>query len=522
MSLTQEEKELLYNLTEKITGTCQTGSARREVITSNILKRMIELGFGSLSEYLEVVDARDDEWNRFLSAITIHTTFWFREQPHFNYLGELLEVFHKKKSGRKFRFWSAACSTGEELFSVGLCLESFRRAHPGFNYEMIGTDIDPLSVAQAKKAIYPKRSMRNIPANFHHLLLFGSGATDGLFAIHKDIRSRTKVFTLNLDGSFELLEGQDFDVIFCRNVFIYFTQEKMMGIAQKLSRKLYESGILCLGHCEALNLDSIRLVQKYVGWHAKKSTVLGQLDSAAVQKEIPRVPPVSEARVETKLGGQPSFQTVKSLEEQVAFRVEKLGKVDLILIGASTGGPETIWSLLRNIKKPCPPILIVQHITPEFAAGFANRVASVSGLTLGECIENTVLKENHVYLSVGDYHIGVGQSGANLLLQHLKSNPLWGHRPSVDVLFQSVARLRRRCVAVLLTGMGSDGAHGILELNRTGKCVTFAQDEESSVVYGMPMEAMRLGAIDFQGNIQELRACLDITCSLLAARKSVA
>ncbi len=522
MILTPEENELLYDLTEKITGTCQTGSARREVIGTNIVKRMNELGTQSLEEYLKLVDQKEDEWNRFVSAITIHTTFWFREQPHFNYLAEVLEAFYREKSGRKFRFWSAACSTGEELYSVGLCLELFRRAHPDFNYEMVGTDIDPMSVAHAKKAIYPKGSTRNIPAKFHHCLLFGSGSTEGLFAVHKDIRSRTKIFPLNLDGGFDLLEGQEFDVIFCRNVFIYFSQEKMMSIAQKLCQKLYQSGILCLGHCESLNLERLQLAQKYVGWHAKIGSSFGQLVPGLVQEGVPAEPTISEEKRAPKPEIHKSFQSAKKLEEQVSLRVENLGKIDLILIGASTGGPETIWSLLRNLKRPCPPILLVQHITPEFAAGFASRVATVSGLTLGCSTDNTVLRENHVYLSVGDYHITVGQSGANLLLQHSKSNPLWGHRPSVDVLFQSVAMLRRRCVVVLLTGMGSDGAQGMLELNRTGKCITFAQDEESSVVYGMPKEAVRLGAVDFQGNIQELRACLDITCSLLEARKSAA
>ena len=106
MSLSNEDKEIIFELTEKITGTCQSGNARRELVATNIKKRMFELGIEDLDQYLALIHEDQTEWNQFLSAITIHTTFWFREYPHFRLLMEFLEQRHQHPNSGKFKFYT--------------------------------------------------------------------------------------------------------------------------------------------------------------------------------------------------------------------------------------------------------------------------------------------------------------------------------------------------------------------------------------------------------------------------------
>jgi two-component system chemotaxis response regulator CheB len=155
-----------------------------------------------------------------------------------------------------------------------------------------------------------------------------------------------------------------------------------------------------------------------------------------------------------------------------------------------------------------PPILVVQHISPEFAKPFAERLAQISGLKLGPPDEGAPLKNGHIYLSWGDSHIGVRRNGRALVLTRSNAGPVTGHRPSVDFLFKSAALANARAAAALLTGMGGDGALGLLELKNKGN-FTLAQDEETSVVYGMPKEAARIGAAEVIGDLQTLRSYLD-------------
>jgi two-component system chemotaxis response regulator CheB len=178
---------------------------------------------------------------------------------------------------------------------------------------------------------------------------------------------------------------------------------------------------------------------------------------------------------------------------------------DYILVGASTGGTDALVKFLASMPHNCPPVIVVQHISTAFAKAFADRLSLASGLSLGAIPGDWPLKSRTLYMATGDYHIAmkrVGSSPPRLIL----SNALPEHscRPSVDVLFRSAAAADIRGVAVLLTGMGRDGALGLLELKEAG-VYTMAQDEASCVVYGMPKEAVRLGAVDISGTIEDLR-----------------
>jgi two-component system chemotaxis response regulator CheB len=151
--------------------------------------------------------------------------------------------------------------------------------------------------------------------------------------------------------------------------------------------------------------------------------------------------------------------------------------------------------------------VIVQHICQEFSPQFASRVAHVSGLAAGPEPE-AILEENHVYLATGDYHLKLVKENGVLRLQRSDVQKNLGHRPSVDTLFESAARCSGFKVAVLLTGMGSDGALGMKALFDSKSSLNIGQNEASCVVYGMPKVAREKGAVHHEASVEEIRRIL--------------
>jgi two-component system chemotaxis response regulator CheB len=171
------------------------------------------------------------------------------------------------------------------------------------------------------------------------------------------------------------------------------------------------------------------------------------------------------------------------------------GDAAMVAIGASTGGPPVILQILSGLSRAFPaPILVVQHIAAGFTVGFAEWLAAASGLPVHVAQGGETPLPGHVYVAPDDQHLRVGLRGE---LQTTRDEPNNGLRPSVGVLFRSVAeRFGRRAIGVLLTGMGRDGADE-LKLMADRGALTVAQDEESCVVFGMPGEAIKLGAARF-------------------------
>ncbi|MGQ8338492.1 protein-glutamate methylesterase/protein-glutamine glutaminase [Sunxiuqinia sp. A32] len=176
----------------------------------------------------------------------------------------------------------------------------------------------------------------------------------------------------------------------------------------------------------------------------------------------------------------------------------------LILIGASTGGTEVISTILKSVRNNLPPILIVQHMPGEFTSAFANRLNQESSLIVKEAEDGDVLKNGCVYIANGFYHLLVKSAGSQYKCKIEPGELVNRHRPSVDVLFNSVAEIAgKNVMGIILTGMGKDGANGMLQLKNKG-AVCIAQDETSSIVFGMPKEAINLDAVDFIGNPSEI------------------
>jgi two-component system chemotaxis response regulator CheB len=166
----------------------------------------------------------------------------------------------------------------------------------------------------------------------------------------------------------------------------------------------------------------------------------------------------------------------------------------IIVIGSSTGGTQAIEYLIRNLKPDVPGILITQHMPGEFTKAFAERLNTFSPLMVKEAVDGEVVRDSCVYIGNGFYHLLLEKQNLMNVIR-LRSGPLVNrHKPSVDVLFRSVARhAGANAIGILLTGMGNDGARGLLEMKKAG-AMTIAQDEASSVVFGMPGAAIKLGA----------------------------
>ena len=176
----------------------------------------------------------------------------------------------------------------------------------------------------------------------------------------------------------------------------------------------------------------------------------------------------------------------------------------LIAIGASAGGTEAIREVLARMPADAPATVIAQHIPGAFSGAFAERLDKHSRMTVLEVREDQPLLVGHAYVATGGRHLRVVRSGARWHAQLGDEDPVRGHRPSVDVLFESVARhAGANASAALLTGMGDDGARGLLALRRAGAS-TIAQDKATSVVWGMPGAAVALGAAEDVQPLEEI------------------
>ncbi|KAB8033698.1 CheR family methyltransferase [Fluviispira multicolorata] len=252
-SFTPEEREQIYAMAENMTGNCQQGSYRRDIIISNILRRVQVKKAENLQAYLQSAIANDEEFAQLLSAFTIHTTEWFRELPHYKKFEAFLA--EKFKGIKKFRMQSGGCSTGEEVYSFSIVLESFRTMHPGFDYEFQAFDIDPVSVNLAKKAIYPMKDFNKIPANYQALVK--KMVNEDSFAPEANIKAKTRFFTDNLIKLQSL--PPSFEAIVCRNVLIYFTPDKVKEIIAKLVERLVKGGVLIIGHSDSVDAKAFNL-----------------------------------------------------------------------------------------------------------------------------------------------------------------------------------------------------------------------------------------------------------------------
>lgn len=179
-----------------------------------------------------------------------------------------------------------------------------------------------------------------------------------------------------------------------------------------------------------------------------------------------------------------------------------------VAIGASTGGVEAIRALLEELPENAPPILITQHIPAVFSRSFAERMDRMSALTVSEARDGEEVRDGHAYIAPGDRHLAVAVAAGRHICRVYSGRAVNRHRPSVDVLFHSIARhVGPDAIGVLLTGMGEDGARGLKAMRDAG-ALTLVQDEATSVVWGMPRTAWERGAAGYVLPLHEIAPVL--------------
>ena len=191
-----------------------------------------------------------------------------------------------------------------------------------------------------------------------------------------------------------------------------------------------------------------------------------------------------------------SFSTEN--QSNTTYNSLKPDSSQIIAIGASTGGTEAINRILKELPQSIPGIVIVQHITPDFSRLFAERLNNSTAFTVKEARSGDYIEPGYVLVAPGSKHMKVVRRGLKYYVECFEGDKVNGHCPSVDVLFDSVAKeAGDKAIVVILTGMGYDGAKGLLSMRRKG-ARTIGQDEKTSVVYGMPKVAFNIGAVEKQ------------------------
>jgi two-component system chemotaxis response regulator CheB len=220
-----------------------------------------------------------------------------------------------------------------------------------------------------------------------------------------------------------------------------------------------------------------------------------QANLRAVNAAMPRVPAPTGARVAPR-----PVPTVSGAMSRTTDRV--------IAMGLSTGGVQTLEKILRELPRTVPGIVVVQHMPAQFTASFAARLDRICQVEVLEARDGERVINGRVLIAPGGRHMRLKRSGAQYMVEVLDGPLINHHRPSVDVLFRSVSQVAgANAVGLVLTGMGDDGARGLLEMRKAG-ALTAAQDEATSIVYGMPREAVRLGGTDTQLALDEIAGWL--------------
>lgn len=236
--------------------------AKKSLVSGRLAKRVKHHGFGSYDDYFKLLmkNEGDGELQMAIDLLTTNETYFFREPKHFEFMRD--KVLPMRKAGKPFRVWSAASSSGEEPYSLAMLLADVLGESP---WELLGSDISSRILERARSGLYAMERNEGIPK--HYLTRFclkGIGTQDGKFLIAKELRNRVRYQHVNLNESLPTLG--EFDVIFLRNVMIYFDMETKRQVVARMIPLLASGGYLIIGHSESLNgvTDELKVVMPSV------------------------------------------------------------------------------------------------------------------------------------------------------------------------------------------------------------------------------------------------------------------
>jgi len=301
-------------------------------------------------------------------------------------------------------------------------------------------------------------------------------APDPFVARDKIVRLRPDVITLDIE--MPRMDG----LTFLKKLMRHYPMPVI--IVSSLTPK---GGRLTL---EAMDIGAVEVIGKPGG-----SYTVGDMSAQLAEK----IRAASNVRMVKKDSSEESASASSKMIKALAKTSDKI-----IAIGASTGGTEALKTILTGMPPNSPGILIVQHMPAKFTTAFAERLNGLCRIRVKEAESDDFVSSGTALIAPGNYHMILRRSGARYYVE-VKDGPMVHHqRPSVDILFKSTAQYAGpNSIGVILTGMGSDGAEGLLEMKRSG-AKTIAQDEKSCVVFGMPKEAIKLGAVDMVVSLNQM------------------
>jgi chemotaxis protein methyltransferase CheR len=372
------------------------GKDQRSMVQTRLQKRMLDLGSLSPDEYLEHIRRnKSSETDYLISLLTTHHTFFFREFIHFEILAQKLPSIIadvKQRGERKIRVWSAACSRGQEVYSLAMFLKLQLKSYPEMDFEIIGTDIDPESVKYGENGVYLYKEVKSIPqiyisGNWQK----GTGDISHFAKVKKDIKSKVKFQTFNLIESSYSSFGV-FDIVFCRNVFIYFNPETVSDVVNKIRTCLTQKGLLITGLSESLNSLSIDKVSFgpsvysfYVDEQVKSAEAapakshLGREAATAKLSVVPKEEAsktikmllVDDSKSVLKVlarifSTDPGFEVVGTAENGLeAQEFLRNNQVDAMTLDIHMPEMDGVEYLKKNYKKNHPRVVVVSSASRE-------------------------------------------------------------------------------------------------------------------------------------------------------------
>lgn len=320
----------------------------------------------------------------------------------------------------------------------------------------------------------------------HKDILVVGTAPDPYVARDKIVQLKPDVITLDIE--MPRMDG----LSFLRKLMKYYPIPTI--VVSSLTMKNSEMAL------EALEYGAVEVLAKPGGSYSVGDMSVQLADKVRAAAKVRVAPAHAGPKPENGRTAKPSVNPMTSSLRRTTHKV--------IAMGASTGGTEALKAVLTQMPANCPGIVVVQHMPPRFTTAFANRLNELCEIEVREAKDGDSVLPGQALLAPGNFHMLLRRSGARYFVE-VKTGPLVCHqRPAVDVLFYSVAQYAgANAVGVIMTGMGKDGAQGLLEMRRGG-ARTIAQDEASCVVFGMPKEAIKAGGVEEVAPLLEIPAAI--------------
>ncbi len=393
MNEASESRELISSVVEEVSNIVsqmagiQLGSRQTVMVENRLKARMVKMGIKDFTEYLKHLKAhKEEESQALLSLMTTHHTYFFREFSHFEFLLnkglDTLIQKAKQRGDNKIRIWSAASSRGQEAYSLAMFFK-FHLDHlkSGVDFEIWGTDVDPKSVQHAKNGVYKADELKQSPAMYiGDNWIRGKGDVKDFTKLKDSLKSKCQFTTLNLLKPETFLKGRTFDVVFCRNVFIYFNQDQIKSCSQEILKHIDPDGFFFLGVSETLNGLNVNAVSSGPSVYEHPRPV--QTFKTPPKKHTPLSTVPTESRpievlcvddskaILTLLGSILTKDTgfvVKATASNGLEAIEKLKnqKFDLITLDMHMPELDGIGFLEKTKDSNRPPVIVVSSINRD-------------------------------------------------------------------------------------------------------------------------------------------------------------